>query len=553
MDWGYSQIPQGIGQGLQLGMMANEQKMRQDAQASQMKQKRIDNGFKLFQESITGINNSKSKAMKEFYRDMGVTGLQMAEVFPPAILDKFRNVNVEDEDFADMFKTLADIKNQVEKELISLDTGKMMGLQVINKYGENYTTKQAWEAHKESLSGIQKQQYERKGSDIMERDIGQGQPPVTPDIQPGLLDNQLGSPGVVVPPAQSMIQEQDLGGRSPGIPQIKLGKNYGPRADRTQKGSGWLGELKMKDGSKDIATEISISVGFDGKETLIPLLVPSLTKDEVDYLLRGNKETTIIKQKAIKHAIEQMREGKSPFIGESLSSSFQPIPQTITQPSTPQMTSKDIFILMQTDSGKKFLESKFPAEEKLTEKQKDFNFLIKTGKTVEEALTGAGYKTEELSSDIGKLIKDKDKAAKLYGSKSRAVSDIDKSIKLKLKSSPDSYSLRGTNPQGLPVSYSKLDGRMYIPTDDGDMKEYRGPVKPTKESQDVFDKQWALAMQILIEEGNKTPTLTQIADKRKEKFGATNLWDWLNNQPVNPNQPQSPNTKKYNPSTGKIE
>ena len=89
---------------------------------------------------------------------------------------------------------------------------------------------------------------------------------------------------------------------------------YGNRADGTKKGSGYFGELKRPNGG--ISTELSIGVGFDGKETQIPLLVPTLTQQEISYLLSGNQPTDEIVQKAIEHAKMRMSQGKSPFAGE---------------------------------------------------------------------------------------------------------------------------------------------------------------------------------------------------------------------------------------------
>jgi len=86
---------------------------------------------------------------------------------------------------------------------------------------------------------------------------------------------------------------------------------YGKRADGTNKGSGFLGELKRPDG--DISTEISIGVEMDGQEVEIPLLVPTLSKSQIDYLLKGGKATKEIVDVAVKHAQKRMQEGKSPF------------------------------------------------------------------------------------------------------------------------------------------------------------------------------------------------------------------------------------------------
>lgn len=97
--------------------------------------------------------------------------------------------------------------------------------------------------------------------------------------------------------------------------------DYGTRADGSEKGQGYFGELKRPDG--DISTEISIGVGIGGKEVEIPLIVPTLTKKELNALLStdpGSKDfmdripQTII-EKAYDHAVMRMNEGKSPFAG----------------------------------------------------------------------------------------------------------------------------------------------------------------------------------------------------------------------------------------------
>jgi hypothetical protein len=83
------------------------------------------------------------------------------------------------------------------------------------------------------------------------------------------------------------------------------------RADGTKKGLGFFGELQRPDGK--VSTELSIGVGFDGKDTEIPLLVPTLTKQEIDWLLSGKKATKTIVDKAVAHARKRMKDGKSPF------------------------------------------------------------------------------------------------------------------------------------------------------------------------------------------------------------------------------------------------
>lgn len=86
---------------------------------------------------------------------------------------------------------------------------------------------------------------------------------------------------------------------------------YGNRADGTPKGRGFLGELKRPDGN--VSTEISVGVQINGKETDIPTLVPTLTKDEIQSLLNGDKPSDAIVQKAVDHAKMRISQGKSVF------------------------------------------------------------------------------------------------------------------------------------------------------------------------------------------------------------------------------------------------
>ena len=86
---------------------------------------------------------------------------------------------------------------------------------------------------------------------------------------------------------------------------------YGKRPDGTTKGKGFLGELKRPDGG--ISTEISVGVEIDGKEVEIPTLVPTLSKEEIDYLLEDGKPTKEIVDKAVAHAKSRMQKGQSPF------------------------------------------------------------------------------------------------------------------------------------------------------------------------------------------------------------------------------------------------
>ncbi len=96
----------------------------------------------------------------------------------------------------------------------------------------------------------------------------------------------------------------------------ELERRSGLRIDGTQKGEGFFGPLKLPNGG--IATEFSIGVSFDGKETQIPSLVPTLTEQELNLMLNdiipNQKEIpSSIIQKAVDHAKLRISEGKSPF------------------------------------------------------------------------------------------------------------------------------------------------------------------------------------------------------------------------------------------------
>jgi hypothetical protein len=146
------------------------------------------------------------------------------------------------------------------------------------------------------------------------------------------------------------------------------------REDGTQKGKGFLGELATPSGKK--ATEISIGVRIDGKETLIPTLVPTLTQEEIDYLVQGGKVTKPIVQKAVAHARQRMAEGKSPFAGpgeqvnESIEKKTAP-PALIDKKAPPTRAE-----FVQSSVGKQFV-SQFgdPAELEAA-----MNLLVKNGK-----------------------------------------------------------------------------------------------------------------------------------------------------------------------------
>jgi hypothetical protein len=98
--------------------------------------------------------------------------------------------------------------------------------------------------------------------------------------------------------------------------------DFGLRTDGTKKGNGWLGVLNRPDGK--VSTEISAGFNIDGNEVDIPLLVPTLDPEEINYLLSvppGELDMRHplmkpIRMKAYQHAIGRMRQKLSPFKDE---------------------------------------------------------------------------------------------------------------------------------------------------------------------------------------------------------------------------------------------
>jgi hypothetical protein len=99
------------------------------------------------------------------------------------------------------------------------------------------------------------------------------------------------------------------------------------RPDGTMKDVGFLGPLKSPSG-KDV-TEYSVGVPIMGKEMDIPTLVPGLSKQEIDYVLRRadsglpmGKDAmgNAIVQKAYQHATQRVKKGMNPFYSSALES-----------------------------------------------------------------------------------------------------------------------------------------------------------------------------------------------------------------------------------------
>lgn len=164
---------------------------------------------------------------------------------------------------------------------------------------------------------------------VATKDIEQKQPAVTTaqsdptktiakgrTLGPGLTLSQTESGEVAAfGPDGQVVDLKDKGVRSRfGLPINSAPKvGYGKRVDGTEKGSGYLGELKMTDGSGRVITELGVGVNIDGKEIEIPAVVPTLSKQELAHILSGGSPTPEIIQKAADHARKRLAGGLSPF------------------------------------------------------------------------------------------------------------------------------------------------------------------------------------------------------------------------------------------------
>lgn len=100
---------------------------------------------------------------------------------------------------------------------------------------------------------------------------------------------------------------------------------WGKREDGTDKGRGWLGLMRRPDGQ--VSSELSVSSDINGKETLFPLLVPGLSKDQVQQVLAATPEEAMkipgVMQAASEFAKQRIAAGKSPFAGQDESPTYE--------------------------------------------------------------------------------------------------------------------------------------------------------------------------------------------------------------------------------------
>jgi hypothetical protein len=166
--------------------------------------------------------------------------------------------------------------------------------------------------------------------DYIEEYVNRVLPPQQEPIKPSQV------PGGVTPPSEKFQPQAEPGVRVfhnketdkwiqlyPDGRQVEItppsGAVYKMKMPR-EKGPGYFGELKRAQGG--VSTEISVGVDFGQGETEIPLLVPTLTKDEINYLLTKSPSDSdllttptgqAVYRKAVDHAKGRITEGKSPF------------------------------------------------------------------------------------------------------------------------------------------------------------------------------------------------------------------------------------------------
>ena len=101
--------------------------------------------------------------------------------------------------------------------------------------------------------------------------------------------------------------------RQPGLAPygMRYLENGQDISEGTIKGKGYFGEIPVKKGG--IMGEVSSAYEQDGKLISHPLIVPTLTKEEIDLLGMGLKPTPEIYKKAQDYAQQRIAAGQSPF------------------------------------------------------------------------------------------------------------------------------------------------------------------------------------------------------------------------------------------------
>jgi len=100
---------------------------------------------------------------------------------------------------------------------------------------------------------------------------------------------------------------------------LKSMPDYGKRPDRSNKGKGYMGEIKRADGS--VMTEVTTRMNVDGKDMDFPLITKYSTKEDIEYMKKADvkskdfldKAPAGMVDRAIKHAMERKKSGLSVY------------------------------------------------------------------------------------------------------------------------------------------------------------------------------------------------------------------------------------------------
>jgi len=99
--------------------------------------------------------------------------------------------------------------------------------------------------------------------------------------------------------------------RKPELSGVRYLEEGQKLTDSTFKGKGYFGEIPTMDGS--VMTEYSSAFDYGGKPISYPLIVPTLTADELNLLRLTGEVTPEIDKKAQEFALERLAQGKNPF------------------------------------------------------------------------------------------------------------------------------------------------------------------------------------------------------------------------------------------------
>ena len=99
--------------------------------------------------------------------------------------------------------------------------------------------------------------------------------------------------------------------RKPELSGVRYLEQGQTLPDSTFKGKGYFGEIPTIDGG--VMTEYSSAFEVGGKTISYPLLVPTLTIDELNILRTTGEGTPEIEQKAQQFALDRIAQGKNPF------------------------------------------------------------------------------------------------------------------------------------------------------------------------------------------------------------------------------------------------